>query len=91
MDVREPGEFSKESIPGAVNFPLSQLRDRLPELTKLAAGRPVHVHCQVGQRAYYAVRVMRLGGLDAHNLTGGMTSYKYAQTAFPQEAPRSGL
>lgn len=81
MDVREVGEFETESVPGAVNFPLSELRSRMGELVKLASGRTVHVHCMVGQRAYYAVRVMRLNGLNAKNLTGGMTSYKYAKEA----------
>ena len=82
MDVREVNEYDKESVPGAVNFPLSQLRERMGELKGLAAGRPVHVHCQVGQRAYYAVRAMRLNSIEAKNLTGGMTSYKYAQEAY---------
>lgn len=68
-------------IPGAVNFPLSQIRERMEELKEIAAGRPLHVHCQVSQRAYYAVRAMRLNGLKAKNLTGGMTSYKYARDA----------
>jgi len=82
VDVREPGEFANESIPGAVNFPLSQLRDRVLELAATADGRRVHVHCGVGLRAYYAARVMRMNGIDAYNLTGGMTSYKHAKAAY---------
>ena len=75
-------EFATESVPGAINIPLSQLRERMGELKDLAAGRSIHVMCQVGQRGYYAVRAMRLHGLEAKNLTGGMTSYKYAKEAF---------
>eukprot|EP00951_Prasinocladus_malaysianus_P031291 scaffold298893_cov52-Prasinocladus_malaysianus.AAC.1 len=81
VDVREEVEFVREHVPGAVSFPLSSLREHMQELKDLAAGRKVHVHCQVGQRAYYGVRAMRLNGLDAYNVTGGMTSYKYAKEA----------
>jgi len=34
LDVRTPDEFSLFSLPGAVNIPLDELRDRLSELPK---------------------------------------------------------
>jgi NADPH-dependent 2,4-dienoyl-CoA reductase/sulfur reductase-like enzyme/rhodanese-related sulfurtransferase len=77
LDVREPGEFSQGHVPGARNMPLSQLRDRL---TDLSSDRPIYVYCEVGQRAYYATRALRLNGFNAFNLTGGYKTYRSLAT-----------
>jgi len=76
LDVREIGEFEAGHVEGALNIPLTQLRDRVHELPK---DQKIAVYCQVGQRAYYATRVLRLQGFDAHNLTGGFKTYKAVQ------------
>jgi rhodanese-related sulfurtransferase len=72
LDVRDPSECEKGIIPGAVNIPLPQLRARLAELPRT---QPIHVYCAVGQRAYYAVRLLRQHGLDARELSGGWQTY----------------
>ena len=71
LDVREPLELVVESAPGAVNIPLGQLRDRLAELPK---DREINVICRSGQRAHYAVRILRQRGFKARHLAGGMLS-----------------
>ncbi len=73
LDVREPGEHHAGAIPGAVNIPLGQLRGRLEELPR---DREIQVACAVGQRAYYAVRVLRQHGFRAKLLSGGYRTYK---------------
>ncbi|MGD8375388.1 MAG: rhodanese-like domain-containing protein, partial [Acidobacteriota bacterium] len=73
LDVREPSEFDRGAVPGAVNIPLGQLRERMGELPP---DRVVQVYCQVGQRAYYATRALRLNGYDARNLTGGWATLR---------------
>ena len=73
IDVRSPGEFENGAIPGAVNIPLEELRARLDEV---ADDRPVWVYCQVGQRAYYATRLLMQHGKQVRNLPGGYTTYK---------------
>jgi len=69
LDVREPAELRVESVAGAVNIPLRQLRDRITELPR---DRDIHVICRSGQRAYYATRVLLQNGYRAHTMSGGM-------------------
>ncbi len=69
LDVREPVELVVESVPGAVNIPLGQLRDRLGELPK---DKEILILCRSAQRAYYATRILLQHGLKARNISGGM-------------------
>jgi NADPH-dependent 2,4-dienoyl-CoA reductase/sulfur reductase-like enzyme/rhodanese-related sulfurtransferase len=71
VDVRTPAEFAAGSIPGAVNMPLDDLRDRAGELD----GHRVVVHCQVGQRGHTAARLLTQLGVDAVNLDGGYRTW----------------
>ena len=71
LDVREPVELVVESVPGAVNIPLPQLRDRLSELPE---DREIHVICRSAQRAHYATRILLQNGFQAKNISGGMLS-----------------
>jgi rhodanese-related sulfurtransferase len=73
VDVREPEEFTAGHVPGAVSMPLSVVRQRWSELP---SDRPLAVYCQVGQRAYYALRFLRQHGLDARHLSGGYATYR---------------
>ena len=73
IDVRSPAEFADGAIPGAVNIPLEELRRRLDEVSD---DRPVWVYCQVGQRAYYATRLLIQHGKQVRNLPGGYTTYQ---------------
>ncbi len=69
LDVRNPQELEVESVPGAVNIPLPQLRSRLGELPR---DREIHVLCRSAQRAYYATRILLQNGFTAKNISGGM-------------------
>jgi rhodanese-related sulfurtransferase len=76
LDVRQPVELAVESVPGAVNIPLPQLRARLAELPK---DREIVVIFRSAQRAYYATRVLLQNGFKARNLSGGtLTRAMYA-------------
>ena len=72
LDVREPAEFAAGTIPGAVNVPLGELRERLGELPK---DRPIVAFCKVGQRGYFAERILAQRGYDVRNLSGGYTTW----------------
>ena len=76
VDVREPNEFAHGHIDGAINLPLSQMRQRYRELPST---RGILVYCGVGQRAYFATRFLNQHGYRARNLSGGFTTYQAIQ------------
>jgi NADPH-dependent 2,4-dienoyl-CoA reductase/sulfur reductase-like enzyme/rhodanese-related sulfurtransferase len=69
LDVRNPAELEVESVAGAVNIPLPQLRSRLAELPK---DREINILCRSAQRAYYATKILLQNGYNARNISGGM-------------------
>lgn len=71
LDVREPLEFARDHLDGAVNIPLSQLRERYLELPR---DREIWVHCAIGQRSYYALRFLAQKGFRVRNLPGGLVT-----------------
>jgi len=71
LDVREPVELEVESVPGAVNIPMGQLRTRLEELPR---DREILIICRSAQRAYYATRILLQNGFKARNISGGTLS-----------------
>lgn len=71
VDVRTAREFADGAIPGAINLPLDELRERLDELP---AG-PLVVHCQVGLRGHVATRLLLQRGRDVRNLDGGYRTW----------------
>lgn len=75
VDVRTPQEFSKGSIPGAINMPLDSLRSALRDLDK---SRPLLVFCQIGLRGYIAEQMLRQYGFSVKNLAGGYRLYHAA-------------
>jgi rhodanese-related sulfurtransferase len=76
--VRERGEYARGHIKGAINIPLSELRERVGEIPKDV---PVYVHCRTGQRSYNATLALQnLGYTDVYNITGsflGVSFYEY--------------
>jgi NADPH-dependent 2,4-dienoyl-CoA reductase/sulfur reductase-like enzyme/rhodanese-related sulfurtransferase len=78
VDVREADEFAAGHVPGAISMPLSILRQ---QWSRLPSDRPLAVYCQVGQRAYYALRLLRQHGVDARHLSGGYATYQVRRGA----------
>lgn len=68
LDVRDPSEFAKGHVDNAVNIPLNELRARMTELPK---DREIKTYCLVGQRSYYAARVLSQHQFDVKTLSGG--------------------
>ena len=84
LDCRTPAEFAMGTIPGAVNIPLDELRNRLEELPK---DKPVYEFCQVGLRGYIAYRILSQHGFEAYNLSGGYKSYAQARELYQKPSP----
>lgn len=76
VDVRSPQEFAAGAIPGAVNIPLDELRERHGEI---ANHEDVIVHCQVGLRGHNATSLLNNLGYDVANLDGGYLTWVNGQ------------
>ncbi|MDA8141285.1 MAG: FAD-dependent oxidoreductase [Desulfobacteraceae bacterium] len=72
LDVREPIEYKRDHVEGATPLPLEQIRDRIGELPK---EREIWTYCFVGQRSYYASRMLIQHGFKVKNISGGFKSY----------------
>ena len=71
LDVRNSAEFSHGSIPGSINIPVDELRERAIELPN----KKLLVNCQVGQRGHTASLLLNEMGFDATNLDGGYLTW----------------
>ncbi len=91
LDVRTPAEYRKDHLPGAVNVPHTELRDRIDEVLELADGRPVRGICESGFRSYLAHRILGAHGVDSASLDGGMSTLRAARpdVALVVESPQA--
>ncbi|EPO5389324.1 FAD-dependent oxidoreductase [Vibrio cholerae] len=77
LDVRNPMELQNMGyLPGAINIPVDQLRQRMNELPK---DKEIVIYCQVGLRGNVAYRQLVNNGFKARNLIGGYRTYKFAK------------
>ncbi|CAB4710528.1 unannotated protein [freshwater metagenome] len=67
VDVRGAGEYARGTIPGSINIPVDEIRERISEFTN----KNVVVNCQVGQRGHTAALLLKEHGFNALNLDGG--------------------
>ena len=77
VDVRSGGEHGYAHIPGTLNIPVEQLRDRLDEIQT----EDVVVYCQVGQRGHIATQILRANGATVRNLDGGFLTWSAGEQA----------
>jgi CRP-like cAMP-binding protein len=70
LDVRLPEEVAQRSIGGALNIPLSRLREEAPD--RLPPGRPVIVYCNTGERSAAAAFVLARLDYDVGAIHGGL-------------------
>lgn len=78
LDVRQPDEYSKGFIAGAVNIPLRELARNLPALPGM--DKEIVVVCDTGHRAAIGMAVLQmLGYKKAKTLEGGMQAWQTAK------------
>ncbi len=71
LDVRTAREFARGSIPGSINIPIDELRERIGEIIS----HDVVVNCQVGLRGHTAALLLGELGFNAANLDGGYETW----------------
>ena len=68
LDVRTQDEFSLRGIPGAVNIPLDDLRERISEIP---TDKTIYVFCAIGLRGYLATSILLQRGFKyVFNVSG---------------------
>jgi phage shock protein E len=65
LDVRMPEEFRAGHIRGAINIPVDQVKQKIPELQK--KGKPVITCCRSGVRSGMAKAALEAAGLEVYN------------------------
>jgi rhodanese-related sulfurtransferase len=85
VDVREPVEWNTGHAPSARHIPLGQLRRYMCDLPK---DRRIILVCRSGNRSAQATAILTAAGLDASNLTGGMSAW--ARSGLPVVSNNGG-
>ena len=70
VDVRNPDEYAKETIPGAMNIPVDELGSRMGELDST---KELILYCNSGIRAEMGHNVLKEKGVKTRYLDGTMT------------------
>lgn len=79
LDVREPDEYAKGHIEGAVYIPFGKLKERVAELDAHKSA-PIIVTCQSGTRSGHACAILQQHGFTSvYNLAGGMMEWEEAK------------
>ena len=71
LDVRSEAECGRGIIPGAINIPVDEIRDRYSELKN----KNLLVNCQVGLRGHTASMLLKELGFNPVNLDGGYLTW----------------
>ena len=71
VDVRSESECGRGIIPGAINIPVDEIRDRYKELTN----KNLLVNCQVGLRGHTGSMLLKEFGFNPVNLDGGYLTW----------------
>lgn len=76
LDVREPEEFARGHVPGAVNLPQADLATRLADVPR---DRPILMICQSGMRSMRSAQFLKQQGFDdVATIIGGTADWRAA-------------
>ena len=88
IDVREPGEYESERIPGALLFPLSGFD---PGSLPVGGAKRVILQCGTGRRSAQAAQRMFESGVgETAHLAGGIAAWKQAGLPVSSFDPATG-
>jgi rhodanese-related sulfurtransferase len=77
IDVRTPAEYAARHLPGAVNVPLSELKQRIDELRAMES--PLVLYCASGMRSARARGLLERAGLAPVHDLGGIARWGQAE------------
>jgi sulfur-carrier protein adenylyltransferase/sulfurtransferase len=87
VDVRQPGEYRLQHLPGARLIPVAELVDRLSELDPAI---PTITYCGSGKRSRAAASVLATAGFKSVvSMAGGIKAWQGGIAAGPPEAGMS--
>lgn len=73
LDVRQPEELARASVPGAICIPMREVQQRVREIPRT---KPVVVMCHHGERSLRIARFLVTDGFqEVYNLDGGIDAY----------------
>ena len=70
IDVREPGEFARGHVDGAINIPPAQMMRGAPQLDDVAKDTEIILYCLSGARSNASMFYLRQKGFT--NLVNGI-------------------
>jgi phage shock protein E len=70
IDVREPEEYTRGHIDGAINIPPSKLMGELDELENVPKDSEIILYCNSGSRSNMAMNILKDKGFS--NLVNGI-------------------
>jgi rhodanese-related sulfurtransferase len=73
IDVREPEEFSRGHVKGAINIPASELWPNNKTLHGIPKDEELILYCVSGSRSNVAIGILKTLGYT--NLTNGINKY----------------
>ncbi len=74
VDVRPQIAYEREHVPGAINIPAAQIRQRMNELPK---DKPLLIHCFKGYTSYVVARILMQNGFtNVLSYAGGWMFYQ---------------
>ena len=95
IDVREPGEYVRGHLPGAVNLPRGVLEFQIhshpamacvPDEALARPDRRLVLYCRTGGRSALAAgSLQQLGFTDVHSLAGGFEAWRNADLTVSME------
>jgi rhodanese-related sulfurtransferase len=75
IDVRQPEEWERGRVPGAVHIVLEEVTARAAEVPR---DRTVVFACRGGNRSAMVADAFRHDGYDAYNMAGGLRAWEQA-------------
>ena len=72
IDIRKQEDYSRNTIPYAMNIPIEKFQNGIPDLDKT---KPVYILCYTGEKGEAIVEQLEEAGYDAANISGGYRAF----------------